>query len=85
MDSRRVRGIMEAAQSELRGVNTGFRALAGPAEVSELCASWLLLREALKDIESVCQEKEMSGGDKARYALGVARTALGSAQVAEEQ
>jgi hypothetical protein len=78
MDSRQVRGMMEAAQSELRGVNTGFRALAGPAEVSELCASWLLLREALKDIEGVCQEKDMGGGDKARYALGVARTALDS-------
>lgn len=83
MDSRRVRGMMEAAQSELRGVNTGFRALAGPAEVSELCASWLLLREALKDIESVCQEKDMTSGEKSRYALGVARTALGSVQPPE--
>ncbi len=80
MDGRQVRGILEAAKSESRGVNIGFRALAGPEAVAGLCASWLVMREALKDIIEACQEAEMSGKDRAEYALRLARTALDSAE-----
>jgi len=80
MDSQQVRGILEAAKSERRGVNIGFRALAGPEALEELCGSWLVMREALKDIEGVCRETEMKSQDRLEYVLRLARTALASGQ-----